>query len=124
MCKPKFTAKCWEKVPEVLRHTSQPRATTCHGSQVSTEQSVLPDGSWSIGNFWRFGVKISVETKKNREIRIFILVFCQLYFNYLHWYFASCILTILYFNYTEQFKNNQMVHLNKSFTYFILLVDI
>ena len=34
---------------------------------------------WSIWNFWRFGVKISVETKKNREIRIFISVFCCRY---------------------------------------------
>ena len=46
-------AKCWEKVPEVLRHTSQPHATTRHGSQVSTELScwVLP-GDMNVVPIW------------------------------------------------------------------------
>ena len=37
MCKPKFTAKCWQKLTELLRHAIQPRTTTRHGSQVGTE---------------------------------------------------------------------------------------
>ena len=49
--------------------TFRPTVTT-------TQWSCHSVARWSIGNFWRFGVKISVETKKNREIRIFITVFC------------------------------------------------
>ena len=52
--------------------------------RMKNTQAPVSVARWSIGNFWRFGVKISVEMKKNREIRIFISVFCQLYFNYLH----------------------------------------
>ena len=66
------TGQCW---CEAINYHPLWRLITYCGASVAR---------WSIGNFWRFGVKISVETKKNREIRIFNSVFCQLYFNYLH----------------------------------------
>ena len=76
-------ATCMHDTPNSRKWTAEVRrsASIPHECSTPTEASVA---RWSIGNFWRFGVKISVETKKNREIHIFISIFCHLYFNYLH----------------------------------------